>query len=95
MCCTVGDDGMDWGQAGEKRKQLRPLCYIWSTGIRLVWESRALCCGNTQAHMNVFRSTDTGLHAHLYTRSAERRNRKQMYQQSEQLDPSNRSNKPP
>lgn len=28
MCCTVGDDGMDWGQAGEKRKQL-PLCAIF------------------------------------------------------------------
>lgn len=22
--CTVGVDGMDWGQAGEKRKQLPP-----------------------------------------------------------------------
>lgn len=88
MCCTVGDDGMDWGQAGEKRKQLRPLCYIWSTGIRLVWESRALCC------RSVFRNTDTDLHAHLYTRAAEWRNRRQMYQQKQQLCPSNLSNKP-
>lgn len=40
MCRTVGDDGMDWGQAGEKRK--RPLCYIRSTGIGLVWGSVVL-----------------------------------------------------
>lgn len=44
MCCTVGVEGMDWGQAGEKRKQLLLLCYIWSRRTWLVWESRALCC---------------------------------------------------
>lgn len=65
ICCTVGDDGLDWGQAGEKRKLLPPLCYIWPLRRWLVWESNALFCRCT--HMNVFMSTGTYLHAHLHS----------------------------
>lgn len=38
LCCTVGDEAMDRGQAGEERKQLPSLCYIWSSRGWLVWE---------------------------------------------------------
>lgn len=44
MCCTVGDDGMDRGQAGEKRKRLPPFVLYLSLRTWLVWESGASCC---------------------------------------------------
>lgn len=46
MCCTVGDAGMDWGQAGERRKQLAPLCYIWFVRRWLVCERNTLFGGS-------------------------------------------------
>lgn len=41
MCCTVGDDGMDWGQAEGKSKQLPPfVLYLVSENMAGVGEQR-------------------------------------------------------
>lgn len=41
MCCTVGDDGMDWGQAEGKSKQLPPfVLYLVSQNMAGVGEQR-------------------------------------------------------
>lgn len=41
MCCTVGDDGMDWGQAEGKSKQLPPfVLYLVSENMAGVGERR-------------------------------------------------------
>lgn len=45
MCCTVGDDGMDWGQAEGKSEQLPPfVLYLVSENMAGVGERRIVLC---------------------------------------------------
>lgn len=76
MCCTVGDDGMDWGQAEEKRKQLPPLCYIWpNQRMAGVGEQSIVLQIHTGSHMNVFMNTGMCLYEHLQTKTAAQKDR--------------------
>lgn len=68
-----------WGMMGwigakqERRGSSCLLCAIFGLPEDgwLVWESSTLCC----RYMNVFMNTDTYLHAHLHTKTAEQEDR--------------------
>lgn len=50
MCRTVGVDGMDWGQAGEKRKRLPPfVLYLVLENMAGVGEQSIVLERETQA----------------------------------------------